>query len=388
MKVKSIDVLNDGMSETGAEKLWSDIEGFASYGFNASHAWSYTLLSYVCMYMKVYYPAEYYAGLLSVEKVEKRQAILDDMKKHGISLVMPDINHSTDYFTPIDDKTIACPFTSVKGISAVATNAILKARQEGPFLSIEDVRKRVPAKSCNISVIDKLNRVGAFASIEDQPPPNDKSRIKDQVDLMEGLIDGHVHISRKIDIDSETAKELVRVVTRYRSDTFDGEEPLSCPRPYVGVFPKFVIVVDSPSRDEESADIMGSGIGSMSINSALAVHGMSLDNDTYYTSFFKTVKPRNGGYSNEYHAKASEIMKDEMGVIKPPLIVAMGQETAKFFVPNMPGKFAENEGRIFYDAENDWNVLIGMNPNRVVYDESKQANIDSIMSKAVSIIEG
>lgn len=387
MKVKAVAKLNDGMSEAAANQLWKDIEGFAAYGFNASHSFSYTLLSYVCMYLKVYYPAEYFAGVLTVEKVEKRPAILEDMKRHGISLVMPNINHSTDVFTPIDDKTIACPFISVKGISSVATRAILEARKEGPFTSIEDLRKRVSARSCNISVIDKLDRVGAFADIENQPPANDQSRLKDQVELMEGLIDDHVRVNREIDFgDDETATALAKFVATYRQNKFDGDKSLSCPCPFIGTFPKMAVVVDSPSRDEESADVMGSGIAAESISQALQAAGADLT-DIYYTSFFKTVKPKSGGYSNAYHAEASKLMQEEMSIIKPPLIVAMGQESAKFFVPNMPGKFAENEGRVFYDATNDWNVLIGMNPNRVVYDDSKQANIDSIIAKAVSITE-
>lgn len=386
MKVKSVKVLNDGMEETAAIEFWKQIEGFAQYSFNAAHSCAYTIISYISMYLKTYYPAEYYSGLLTIEKVEKRAAILKDMSEQGISLVMPDVNHSTDCFTPIDAKTVTCPFASVKGVSNVATKAIIAARENGPFKSKEDFLNRVVKKSCNSAVVDKLDRVGAFAGIEkSQPSANDKSRLRDQVELMEGLIIDAVPITRETRITEESANELVKAISDCRAHHFcGGDEEYSIPKPTIEGSLKFVIVVDSPSRDEESQDQMGYGKGAEFIIESLEKADASMQ-DVYLTSLYKIVKPK-AGYSTAFKAEVTQFVDMEMQALKPKLIVALGQESAKHFVPDMPGKVTDNEGRVFYDAKNDWNVLIGMNPNRIIYDANKQEVLDGIIQKAVSLI--
>ena len=66
MRIAHITVLNDGMTRSGAEQLWDKIEKFASYSFCAAHATEYSLISYWTMWVRTYYPAEYFAACLSI----------------------------------------------------------------------------------------------------------------------------------------------------------------------------------------------------------------------------------------------------------------------------------------------------------------------------------
>lgn len=386
MKIKSIEVLNDGMESEEANKLWDQIVGFAAYSFNASHSVEYTLISYICMYLKEKFPAEYYCGLLSVVEASKRSPILTEMTERGIKIMTPDINHSEDVFVPFGESAIICPFSAIKGVSETASKAIMLAREAGPFESKEDFVSRVEKRKCNSRVVGFLDDVGAFAEIEGQVPADDQSRRKDQVRLLEGLISEAVIITRNTDLSEQQGLALVQTIKDMREHVFESiGAKQSCPKPMIKDMPKMVIVLDAPSRNEEANDEMGHGAAAGFINLAMTRAGMPFKK-AYVTSLYKVVKPK-AGYSNEFKSEVSGFLDRELDVIRPKLIVAMGQDAAKYLIPNIPGKVADSEGRVFYDAERDCNILVGMNPNRVIYDESKQVIVDEIMAKAVAMVE-
>ena len=79
MKIKSITSLDDGMNIDRAAMLWENIEGFAAYSFNKSHSVEYTLISWITMWLKVYYPAEFYAAAMTViEKEDQLTGLVAD----------------------------------------------------------------------------------------------------------------------------------------------------------------------------------------------------------------------------------------------------------------------------------------------------------------------
>jgi DNA polymerase III subunit alpha len=178
-----------GCTEDWAGELFDKIEGFAGYGFNKSHSVEYTLISYQAMYLKTYHPVEFYAAALTLMKEEKLTGIIRDAKALGIDVSMPDINISTDRFEIATSVRLVMPLQRIKGISEKATNAILEARKTGPFLNKEDFLSRVEKRVCNVRVQNALDLVGAFSRIEPgQVPANDPSRIKDQIELLPGLV--------------------------------------------------------------------------------------------------------------------------------------------------------------------------------------------------------
>ena len=129
---------------------------------------------------------------------------------------------------------------------------------------------------------------------------------------------------------------------------------------------------------------MGYGKGADALEMALNEQNLSL-NDVYLTSLLKSPKP-SGGFSKTTISECPIWVEKEMDILKPPLIVVMGAESMKRFLPKITGTISDNEGRIVYDAARDCNILIGMNPNRVIFDDSKQQNLNDIMEKAAGIL--
>ena len=79
-----------------ADAIYGDIEFFARYGFNKSHAADYAVITVQTAYLKAHYPVEYMAALLLVErdKTEKVVNFITECRRMGIDVLPPDVNYS------------------------------------------------------------------------------------------------------------------------------------------------------------------------------------------------------------------------------------------------------------------------------------------------------
>ena len=164
----------DGLSAVKADEIFDLMEKFAGYGFNKSHAAAYALLSYHTAYLKAHHCAAFMAANLSLamDDTDKIKILVEDaLEVCGLTLLAPDINLSDYRFTPHG----AAPSVSgqrvtqiryglgaVKGSGQSAIEAIIAARQSGPFADLFDFCKRVDKRQINRRTIDSLIRGGAF----------------------------------------------------------------------------------------------------------------------------------------------------------------------------------------------------------------------------------
>ncbi|MDX4027004.1 DNA polymerase III subunit alpha [Aliarcobacter skirrowii] len=164
----------DGAQEKGftrayAEELFDLIVKFAGYGFNKSHSAAYALVTFYTSYLKCYYPAEFMAALLTLEKdnTDKVVRYVDEVKRLGLELFAPDINKSDLVFsaTNIDGKEVVMfGMGAIKGAGDVAIKSILKAREEGYFKDLADFISRIDSSKVNKRVIESLAKAGVFDS--------------------------------------------------------------------------------------------------------------------------------------------------------------------------------------------------------------------------------
>ena len=116
-------------------QIWSQIETFSEYGFNLSHAVAYTYISMYLLYLKVHYPHEFYASMLSCETLaEKIKDIKMEAKIHGVEMHRLDINKSGINFE-LKDNLIYFGFSNVKGIGEGPAQKIVAGQ---PYRSFED----------------------------------------------------------------------------------------------------------------------------------------------------------------------------------------------------------------------------------------------------------
>lgn len=179
------DACANGIARNDAEEVWKEIEDAVDggYSFNKSHSASYAQTSYQTAWLKVKYPAHFYASLMSAEKTdgEGQDAIsgyIAELKARGIRILPPSINSSSEKFEPVpgntggisgttkrgpdgimDEYGIAYRLTTVKSVGDTAYPAILEGR---PYKSFEDFLERRPTRTIRRDVVENLIKAGAF----------------------------------------------------------------------------------------------------------------------------------------------------------------------------------------------------------------------------------
>lgn len=133
-----------------------------------SHATSYGIISYWSMFLKVYYPIEFYWSLLknTPERI-KIQAFAKDAKKHGIELLPPDVSVSKSQFS-IDSNKMAIrgSLVDIKGVGEKAAESIM-ANQ--PYTSFFDFIERVEKRKVHKGVVTSLLKAGALDELVKNP---------------------------------------------------------------------------------------------------------------------------------------------------------------------------------------------------------------------------
>lgn len=165
------DFIKGGIETSNAEKqfmedLWKQLEGFADYAFNKSHAACYGLISYWTAYLKAHHPEAFMAALMTsnYDDTDKLAIDIAECKKMGIDVVAPDVNESFLEFAVVPGtRQIRFGMVGIKNVGRGAVEEILRAREEGgKFESIEDFATRVSTRLVNRKSWESLAKAGAF----------------------------------------------------------------------------------------------------------------------------------------------------------------------------------------------------------------------------------
>jgi DNA polymerase-3 subunit alpha len=168
MRSKFLDgARNNKISEKAAMQVFDLMEQFAQYGFNKSHSTAYALLAYQTAYLKVHYPVQFMAALLSSEigNTEKIVMYIAECKDMGIPVLPPDINESwLDFHS--SGGTIRFGMLAIRNVGEGAIRSVLEFRsQQGRFRSLFHFCEEVDSRSLNKRVLESLVKSGALDSL-------------------------------------------------------------------------------------------------------------------------------------------------------------------------------------------------------------------------------
>lgn len=156
----------NGAREDEMEGFWKQLEDFAAYCFNKSHAACYGLIAYWTAYLKAHYPAAFMAALMTSDQDDTDRLAIEitECKKMGLQVLAPDVNESYAEFGVVPDSNqIRFGMNAVKNVGTGAVEEILRAREEGgEFETIEDFAKRVNVRIVNRKNMESLIKSGAF----------------------------------------------------------------------------------------------------------------------------------------------------------------------------------------------------------------------------------
>lgn len=164
------------------ESLWQEMEGFAAYAFNRSHAACYAITGYYCQWYKTHYPLEFWTiSLQYSDDSERPDRISEIYRTSNIQIQTVDINYSgTSFISDISTNTIYWSLPSVKFVGDKVVESIFKEREErGKFYSFEEFLSRVQQYSSSINkrAISHLIICGAFDKIENFHSCKDRYRL-------------------------------------------------------------------------------------------------------------------------------------------------------------------------------------------------------------------
>ena len=158
--------VRNGISREVANEIFDEMYEFAKYAFNKSHAAAYSILSYKTAYLKTYYKEELYAATMNsyLGNLTKIATYITDAKRHGITILPPNINESFVKFTALPkDHVIRFGIGSIKTVGEVASKIIIEERkQNGNYLDFRDFVERTNKMGVNKKAIESLIKVGAF----------------------------------------------------------------------------------------------------------------------------------------------------------------------------------------------------------------------------------
>jgi DNA polymerase-3 subunit alpha len=406
-----------GLDDRTAGAIFDKIEAFAGYGFNRSHAVEYSIISYWTMWLRVNYPAEYFAACMSIVDEEKLPGLVKDARECGIEVSPPDINLSSDRYTIPNDTTILAPFSSVKGISENTAKRIVELREANGEWKIARVKKKrdgttedvwemdgsvikgrfdtplefelaalQPGSKVNSKAVENLGRVGALALIDTgAPSPKHFSRRKDQMELMPGLIIDAVKADRTTDLTEKFLRsKVIHLIQDYKkcSDCDLKETPHPTVRAKSTI--RFMVVSDCPTWQEEKKDKLLEGDAASYVKGAIVRAGLSAA-DGYYTTLVKA-KKSDKFLTNGQINGCSQWLNRELELIKPAIIVALGSASIKRFVPGLKGGVTEVVGKTFYDPTLDATIVCGINAQQIGFHPDKQEVLDAVFAQVADIL--
>ncbi len=185
MRVKFIDgSVANGVPRDKAEKVFTQFEEFAAYGFNKSHAACYAYIAYQTAYLKAHYPEAFMAALLNSDclNLDRVTIEVEECRRMGIEVLPPDVNESFSGFSVVKDTvqpsaerdkgargTVRFGLLAVKGLGYDVVDEIIKERKEnGLYKDVADFLIRIKGKFINRKSLEALIRSGAMDNLGDR----------------------------------------------------------------------------------------------------------------------------------------------------------------------------------------------------------------------------
>ena len=162
-------MLQKGIDEDFAERIYQQIQGFADYGFPESHAASFALIAYATSYLRCHYPVVFTCSLLNAQPMGfySPATIIGDARRRGIEVRPVDVGRS-EYDCTLErlfdgdgryDHALRMGLRYVKGLRRESAQRILSSRKQRPF---DDLRNFAKHTDLRVDDLRRLAEAGAF----------------------------------------------------------------------------------------------------------------------------------------------------------------------------------------------------------------------------------
>lgn len=183
--------VRNGIPEAAAEEIFNDMVSFAQYAFNKSHAAAYAVVAYETGYLKLHYPVEFMAALMTsvMGDVNQTPKYIRNCSEMGIEVLPPCVNKSQKKFS-VEDGKIRFGLLGVKNVGENAIDAIISAREEkGAPKDIFTFIQQLDISQVNKKAVESLIKSGACSCLSENKAA--------MTAVFEGLVESAQNSSRK-----------------------------------------------------------------------------------------------------------------------------------------------------------------------------------------------
>ncbi|MTJ84102.1 MAG: DNA polymerase III subunit alpha [Telmatospirillum sp.] len=157
------------VDQTKASEIFDQVNKFAGYGFNKSHAAAYALVAYQTAWLKANYPVAFIAASMTYDmhNTDKLNVFRQELDRLKIRLLPPDVNKSGPDFWVEDlgngEFAVRYALAALKNVGAAAMESLVAERKKGgAFKGVADFARRIDAKAINKRQLENLVRAGAL----------------------------------------------------------------------------------------------------------------------------------------------------------------------------------------------------------------------------------
>ena len=238
--------VRNGIPEAAAEVIFNDMVSFAQYAFNKSHAAAYAVVAYETGYLKLHYPVEFMAALMTsvMGDVNQIPKYIRNCTEMGIEVMPPCVNKSLKKFS-VEDGKIRFGLLGVKNVGENAIESIIKAREEkGVPKNIFTFIEQLDISQVNKKAIESLIKAGACDCLS----PNRAAMMS----VYEGLVESAQNSNKKnlegqmslFDLGTEVLDEMPMVNKLPDVAPFSKDISLAMEKEMLGVY-----ITDHPLND-------------------------------------------------------------------------------------------------------------------------------------------
>ena len=159
----------NNISEKIASEIFDNIDKFANYGFNKSHAVAYSYVAYQTAYLKANFLPEFLASNLTHEfgNSDKVSMLLDECRKLKVEVLPPDVNKPSVDFN-VDGDKIIFGMKAIKNVGTPAVEALKKSREElgRDFKTIYDLCANTDTRVINKRTLEGLVLAGGLDKLK------------------------------------------------------------------------------------------------------------------------------------------------------------------------------------------------------------------------------
>ncbi len=267
--------LRRGIDEKTASSIFDDMDAFAKYAFNRSHAACYAVVAYQTAYLKHFYPVHFMAALITgfMDEASKVSIYVETCKSMGIKILPPDINKSYSTFS-VEGNHIRFGLGSVKNVGvAFVDRAVEERKNNGDFKSFSDFAKRMSDKDINKRSVEGIIRVGSFdlivpsrskllagfENIVESAVKEKKSNIEGQISLFGDIMEDEISEKDELPNAPELPKSMILEMEKEWGGMYFSGHPLDDYREVVNSerFTRIADVIMGEVGDGEFVTVAG-----------------------------------------------------------------------------------------------------------------------------------